>query len=125
MVSTAEKIYQPAGLNAALSVRGLSVSYGEKPVVTSVEATFPRGQMAAIVGPNGAGKSTFLKSALGVVPSLSGDVQFFGQSLAEARPRIAYVPQRASIDWDFPVSVNTQINKNHKKKIVRLKNERS
>lgn len=105
MVSTAEKIYQPAGLNAALSVRGLSVSYGEKPVLTSVEATFPRGQMAAIVGPNGAGKSTFLKSALNVVPRLSGDVQFFGQSLNEVRPRIAYVPQRASIDWDFPVSV--------------------
>lgn len=105
MVTNVENIYQPAGMNAALTVRGLSVSYGDKAVLTSVNATFPRGQMAAIVGPNGAGKSTFLKSALGVVSSLSGDATFFGQSLDQARARIAYVPQRASIDWDFPVSV--------------------
>ena len=61
MTSSVEKIYQPTGLNAALCLRGLSVSYGEKPVLTSVDATFPRGQMGAIIGPNGAGKSTFFK----------------------------------------------------------------
>lgn len=105
MVSSVATIYQPAGMNAALTLRGLSVSYGEKAVLTSVDATFPRGQMAAIIGPNGAGKSTLLKSALGVVSTLSGEALFFDQSLDQARARIAYVPQRASIDWDFPVSV--------------------
>ena len=60
--------------NAAISVRGLTVSYGESPVVFSVDADLPQGQMTAIVGPNGAGKSTFLKAVLGVVPRLSGQV---------------------------------------------------
>ena len=90
---------------AALSVRGMTVSYGEKPALFSVDATFPMGAMSAIIGPNGAGKSTFLKAALGLVPMVSGEVQFFGQSLAQARARIAYVPQRASVDWDFPTTV--------------------
>ena len=58
-----------------------------------------------VVGPNGAGKSTFLKAALGLIPMVSGEVRFFGQALSKARPRIAYVPQRASVDWDFPTTV--------------------
>lgn len=91
--------------NAALAVRGMTVSYGEKPAVFSVDATFPAGAMSAIVGPNGAGKSTFLKAALGVIPRLSGDVHVFGRPLETARERIAYVPQRASVDWDFPTTV--------------------
>lgn len=90
---------------AALSVRGMTVSYGEKPALFSVDATFPIGAMSAIIGPNGAGKSTFLKAALGLVPMVSGEVQFFGLPLARARARIAYVPQRASVDWDFPTTV--------------------
>jgi manganese/zinc/iron transport system ATP- binding protein len=59
--------------------------------------------MTAIVGPNGAGKSTLLKAALGLVPRVAGEVAFFGLPLAEARARVAYMPQRASVDWDFPV----------------------
>jgi manganese/zinc/iron transport system ATP- binding protein len=59
--------------------------------------------MTAIVGPNGAGKSTLLKAALGVVKPLAGSVSVFGEPLAKMRDRIAYVPQRASVDWDFPV----------------------
>lgn len=85
-----------------LAVRGLTVTYREKPAVFSVDATFEDGAMTAIVGPNGAGKSTLLKAALGIVRPLAGQVTFFGRSFAEARDRIAYVPQRASVDWDFP-----------------------
>jgi len=91
--------------DAPLAVRELTVSYGQKPAVFSLDATFAPGRLAAIVGPNGAGKSTFLKAALGMVPKLSGQVIVFGQPLAAARHRIAYVPQRASVDWDFPTPV--------------------
>ncbi|GAA0779505.1 metal ABC transporter ATP-binding protein [Roseibium denhamense] len=90
---------------APLAVRGVTVSYGEKPAVFSVDATFPAEAMSAIIGPNGAGKSTLLKAALGVIPRLSGEVYVFGQPVEKARERIAYVPQRASVDWDFPTTV--------------------
>ncbi|MEX0971010.1 MAG: metal ABC transporter ATP-binding protein [Paracoccaceae bacterium] len=89
----------------ALMVLALSVSYGRKPAVFSVDMACPEGSMMAIVGPNGAGKSTLLKAVLGIVPRLSGEVEVFGQPLAAARRRIAYVPQRASVDWDFPTRV--------------------
>ncbi|MEO0752673.1 MAG: metal ABC transporter ATP-binding protein [Pseudomonadota bacterium] len=91
--------------DAPLAIRGLTVSYGEKPAVFSVDATFEPGAMTAIVGPNGAGKSTLLKAALGIVTPLSGQVTFFGQTMKEARARVAYVPQRSSVDWDFPTRV--------------------
>ena len=88
-----------------LSVNGLTVSYGEKPAIFSVDAVFPAQSMSAIIGPNGAGKSTLLKAALGVIPRLSGDVLIYGTPIEKARARIAYVPQRASVDWDFPTTV--------------------
>ncbi len=91
--------------DAPLAIRGLTVSYGEKPAVFSVDATFEPGAMTAIVGPNGAGKSTMLKAALGIVAPLSGHITCFGAPLADSRARIAYVPQRASVDWDFPTRV--------------------
>ncbi|MEM0898587.1 MAG: metal ABC transporter ATP-binding protein [Pseudomonadota bacterium] len=91
--------------DAPLAARGLTVSYGEKPAVFSVDATFPAAKISAIIGPNGAGKSTLLKSALGVIPRLSGEVFVFGQPIEKARHRVAYVPQRASVDWDFPTTV--------------------
>ena len=89
----------------ALAIRGLTVSYSEKPAVFSVDADFAPARMTAIVGPNGAGKSTLLKAALGIVPRLSGEVAVFGRPVEAARDRIAYVPQRASVDWDFPTTV--------------------
>ncbi len=89
---------------AALAIRGLTVSYGETPAVFSVDATFAEAAMTAIVGPNGAGKSTLLKAALGVIPRLSGEVTVYGRPVERARDRIAYVPQRASVDWDFPTT---------------------
>ncbi len=88
-----------------LAVRGLTVSYGQKPAVFSVDMTVQSGAMTAIIGPNGAGKSTLLKAALGIVTPLSGRVTVFGQPLEAQRARIAYVPQRASVDWDFPTRV--------------------
>jgi manganese/zinc/iron transport system ATP- binding protein len=91
--------------DSPLAIRGLTVSYGEKPAVFSVDATFEAGAMTAIIGPNGAGKSTMLKAALGIVKPLSGHITSFGQPLEKMRDRIAYVPQRASVDWDFPTRV--------------------
>jgi len=88
-----------------LAISGLTVSYGEKPVLVSVDFVTPLGAMVAIVGPNGAGKSTLIKAALGIVPRLSGQVTIFGQPYARMRHRLAYVPQRASVDWDFPATV--------------------
>ncbi len=91
--------------NSPLALRGMTVSYGQKPVVFSVDMTVAEGAMTAIIGPNGAGKSTLLKAALGVVTPLAGQVTVFGKPLAGERHRIAYVPQRASVDWDFPTRV--------------------
>ncbi len=91
--------------NSPLAIRGMTVSYGQKPVVFSVDATFVDGSMTAIIGPNGAGKSTMLKAALGILRPLSGSVTVYGKPLDEQRARIAYVPQRASVDWDFPTTV--------------------
>jgi manganese/zinc/iron transport system ATP- binding protein len=88
-----------------LAVRGLTVSYGQKPAVFSVDMTVARGSMTAIIGPNGAGKSTLLKAALGIIKPLSGQVSVFGKPVDTQRHRIAYVPQRASVDWDFPTRV--------------------
>ena len=68
-------------------------------------STLKQPQLAAIVGPNGAGKSTLIKAVLGLVPLASGRVEVFGQPVAQVRKRIGYVPQRESVDWDFPVSV--------------------
>lgn len=88
-----------------LAIAGLTVTYGEKPVLFSIDFVVPSGGMMAIVGPNGAGKSTLIKAALSIVPRVSGDVTSFGRPVSEVRHRIAYVPQRASVDWDFPATV--------------------
>ena len=91
--------------NAPMTIRGLTVSYGQIPAVYSIDHTVPAGSMMGIVGPNGAGKSTLLKAAMGIVPVISGKVLFFGKLLKDTRHQVAYVPQRASVDWDFPVTV--------------------
>ncbi|WP_349357884.1 metal ABC transporter ATP-binding protein [Stappia sp.] len=91
--------------SSPLTIRGMTVSYGEKPAVFSVDASFAPEAMTAIIGPNGAGKSTLLKAALGVIPRVSGEVYVFGKPIEAMRARIAYVPQRASVDWDFPTTV--------------------
>ncbi len=89
----------------ALEVHRLTVSYGGRPVLWDVEATFPAHSLSAIVGPNGAGKSTLLKASLGLVPSEAGQARILGEPAGAARERVAYVPQRDAVDWDFPITV--------------------
>jgi manganese/zinc/iron transport system ATP- binding protein len=87
-----------------LSVSDLTVAWHRKPVIWDVRFDIPRGSLVGIVGPNGAGKSTLLKAIMDLVPHVSGRVQVFGKSYRENRDRVGYVPQRESVDWDFPVS---------------------
>ncbi|MCB1396902.1 MAG: metal ABC transporter ATP-binding protein [Rhodobacter sp.] len=89
----------------ACHVEDLTVSYREKPVLWDIDLDIPPGVMAAIVGPNGAGKSTLIKAVLGLVPPVAGHVRLFGLPVGKARGRVAYVPQRQSVDWDFPTTV--------------------
>ncbi len=89
----------------AISVDDLTVAYGEKPVLWDVDLTVPAGVLMAIVGPNGAGKSTLIKAILGLVPTAAGRVLVQGRPYQEQRRQVAYVPQRGSVDWDFPTSV--------------------
>jgi len=88
----------------ALHVEDLTVSYHGRPVLWDIDVNVPPGVMAAIVGPNGAGKSTLIKSVLELVPATAGHVYLFGKHYAGVRRRIAYVPQRSSVDWDFPTT---------------------
>ena len=89
---------------AALEVRDLSVAYGMRRAVERCTFHVPRGSMAGVIGPNGSGKTTLLKACLGLVPVESGTVLFGGQPLSMCRRDIAYMPQRESVDWDFPIS---------------------
>lgn len=88
--------------DAVIAVRDLTVAYNESPVLWDVDLDIEPRRIAAIVGPNGAGKSTMLKAILGLVPIAAGSVRVFGTDLAQVRSRIAYIPQRGSVDWDFP-----------------------
>ena len=89
----------------AIEVNDLTVAYREKPVLWDVDLVVPQGVLMAIVGPNGAGKSTLIKAALGLVRAAAGQVLVHGRPYAEQRKLVAYVPQRGSVDWDFPTSV--------------------
>lgn len=88
-----------------VEVHDLTVSYSRKPVLWGVDFTLPSGCIAGIVGPNGAGKSTLLKTIMGLIPPSSGYIKLFDRTVDEVRSRVSYVPQRESVDWDFPVSV--------------------
>ena len=90
--------------DTALSIKNLTVSYHNQPVLWDIDLDIPAGVMAGIVGPNGAGKSTLIKSLLGLVPSLSGEVMVHGRPYTTQRKRVGYVPQRSSVDWDFPTT---------------------
>jgi manganese/zinc/iron transport system ATP- binding protein len=86
-------------------VNDLTVAYREQPVLWDVDMTVPQGVLAAIVGPNGAGKTTLIKAILGLIPKAAGEILIHGQPYAEQRRLVAYVPQRGSVDWDFPTNV--------------------
>ena len=96
---------KPATVIPPLEVHDLTVSYHRRPVLWDIDFETPEGKLIAIVGPNGAGKSTLIKAIMGLVPPESGYVKIYGKDLEDARNRVGYVPQRNSVDWDFPTSV--------------------
>lgn len=89
--------------SAAVSVHDLTVAYHRKPVLWDVDLDIPAGKLVAIVGPNGAGKSTLIKAVMDLVPKASGLISIYGKPFRKQRHRVAYVPQRESVDWDFPI----------------------
>ncbi|MFY9255704.1 MAG: metal ABC transporter ATP-binding protein [Fuerstiella sp.] len=88
-----------------LDVHDMTVAYNRRPVLWNVDLTIRKPGLTAIIGPNGAGKSTMIRSVMGLVPMVSGTVTAWGEEIAKQRHRIGYVPQRGSVDWDFPISV--------------------
>jgi len=92
-----------------LNITNVTVSYGGRaaePAIENVSLTLHSGRIVGILGPNGAGKSTLIKAALGLVEMTSGEVTLFGQPLSRVRNQVVYIPQRGSVDWDFPVTVS-------------------
>ncbi len=88
-----------------IEVHDLTVSYDQSPVLWNVDLSLPSGKLIGILGPNGAGKSTLIKAIMGLVKPTSGYVKIFDKTLQDVRSRISYVPQRESVDWNFPASV--------------------
>ena len=88
----------------ALSIDDLTVAYHSKPAIWDIDLDVPEGVLMGIVGPNGAGKSTLIKAVLNLIPRAAGAVAFYGRPYEQARSLVGYVPQRGSVDWDFPTS---------------------
>ena len=89
----------------ALETHNLTVSYDKQPVLWDIDFAIPEGKLVGIIGPNGSGKTTLLKAAMGILPADSGYTRIFGKPVSEMRERMSYVPQRQSVDWDFPTTV--------------------
>jgi len=89
----------------ALEIHDMTVAYHRKPVLWDIDLAVPEGKLVGIVGPNGAGKTTLIKAVLGLLPLASGKVEIYGKPYDQQRRLIGYVPQRESVDWDFPVTV--------------------
>ena len=89
-------------METSIEVHNLTVSYHSKPVLWDVDFELPKGKIIGVVGPNGSGKTTMLKTVMGLMKPDSGYTEIFGQSLDKVRERVSYVPQRESVDWDFP-----------------------
>ena len=87
-----------------LSIHDMTVAYHRKPVLWDIDLDIPEGKLVGIIGPNGAGKSTLIKASLDLIPRASGQVNIYGKPYQKQRHLVAYVPQRESVDWDFPVS---------------------
>jgi manganese/zinc/iron transport system ATP- binding protein len=87
-----------------VQINDLTVAYHRKPVLWDVNLTLPEGKLIAVVGPNGAGKSTLIKAVLNLIPKATGTVEIYGLPYESQRHLVGYVPQRESVDWDFPVS---------------------
>lgn len=95
----------PSSQSPIFEVSQLTVNYDNATVLWDISLSIPSGVMVGIIGPNGAGKSTLIKAALGIVKPITGKVKFFGHPLKQVRQKVAYVPQRESVDWDFPITV--------------------
>ncbi|MEQ8211102.1 MAG: metal ABC transporter ATP-binding protein [Lacipirellulaceae bacterium] len=89
----------------AVEIHDMTVAYQRRPVLWDIDLQVPEGKLVGIVGPNGAGKTTLIKAALGLIPLASGKVEIYGKAYSDQRHLVGYVPQRESVDWDFPVSV--------------------
>ena len=89
----------------AIDVADLTVAYRDEPVLWDIDLRVPEGVLMAVVGPNGAGKTTLIKGILGLVSTAAGRVEVLGRPIEADRRAVAYVPQRGSVDWDFPTSV--------------------
>ena len=89
----------------AFEIHDMTVAYHRRPVLWDIDLQIPEGKLVGIVGPNGAGKTTLIKAALGLVPLASGKVEIYGKTYEHQRHLVGYVPQRESVDWDFPVTV--------------------
>lgn len=87
-----------------LAIHDLTVAYHRKPVLWDIDLDIPEGKLVGIVGPNGAGKSTLIKACMDLIPRASGEIAIYGKPYKKQRSQVGYVPQRESVDWDFPVS---------------------
>lgn len=92
-----------------ITVNNISVSYDGNEAVKDVSFSFQPGSLIGVLGPNGAGKSTLLKAILGLIARDHGDVRLGTKSIDEMRKKIAYVPQRSNIDWNFPIIVKDTV----------------
>lgn len=88
-----------------IEVHDLTVAYQTRPVLWDVDLLLPEGKLIAVVGPNGAGKTTLLKAVVDLIPPAAGWVRVYGKPYRDQRHLVAYMPQRTSVDWDFPTSV--------------------
>ena len=91
--------------SSAIEISNLTVAYHDKPVLWDINLTVPSGSLMAIIGPNGAGKTTLIKAILELLPSVSGKILIQCKPYRQQRHLVSYVPQRGSVDWDFPTTV--------------------
>ncbi|NNF33817.1 MAG: metal ABC transporter ATP-binding protein [Saprospiraceae bacterium] len=112
--------------NHSISIKGLSVSYGRKRVLTNIHLEIESGNIYGVIGPNGAGKSTLFKSILGLIEVNAGEIKVFNQSIEDSKLRVAYVPQKDDVDWTFPATVMDIVLMGrypHKKLFQRINNQ--
>jgi len=102
--STKIMIAEPRHDKPALEIHDLTVSYHKKPVLWGIDLAVEEGQLVGVIGPNGAGKSTLIKSIMGLLPLSSGWVKAYGEPIEKQRGLVGYVPQRETVDWEFPVT---------------------
>lgn len=104
-METGSKQTKSTGENPPVEVHDLTVAYDQKPVLWDIDFELPEGSLTAIIGPNGAGKSSLIKAVMGIIPASSGYTLIHGKPLSKQRHNVAYVPQRESVDWNFPINV--------------------